>query len=119
MSPQLKCGDNLGPNVCFRHSATNPVTFMRFTQCSDPNQVCAMGNDYAWVESDLQFKGSIGLNDNSLVKNKNTIAYCHSPNDFRNNLLPGRNCSHDTQCLDGSCNKFGICAGKAINEPCH
>ena len=30
-SPQLKCGDNLGKNVCFRHSATNPVTFMRYT----------------------------------------------------------------------------------------
>ena len=91
---------------------------MRFTQCADPTYVCAMGDDYAWVDSKLQFKTSIGLNINSLVRNKNTISYCRPPIDFRNNLLPGRNCTDDTQCVSGSCNKFGICAGKPINEPC-
>ena len=77
-----------------------------------------MRDDYAWVDSEYQFKTSGILKMDSLVRNKNTISYCRPPSDFRNNLLPGRNCTHDTQCLSGSCNKFGICAGKPINEPC-
>ena len=49
--PQLICDDYLGKDVCFLHSGTNPVTFIRFKECDDSNKVCDMGSNYAWLDA--------------------------------------------------------------------
>ncbi|CDW78942.1 UNKNOWN [Stylonychia lemnae] len=116
--PQIQCDDYLGQDVCFLHSASNPVTFVRFTQCEDQNKVCYMGENYAWLDAQKQFYNSGTKIQNSQIYMKNTQGRCMNVNDFRNELLPGRNCSYDTQCLSGTCNSAGVCSGKAINEPC-
>eukprot|EP00347_Sterkiella_histriomuscorum_P019033 403343222 len=77
-----------------------------------------MGDQYAWLDSKKQFYTSGIKPANSQIFQRNTQGNCFDPLDFRQNLLPGRNCSYDTQCLSGVCNTAGVCAGKPINEPC-
>ena len=72
----------------------------------------------AWVDSTKQFNEKPNYNFQSQLTNTNLIGYCLSADDFRRDLLPGKNCTYDTQCLSSSCNILGICAGKTINEPC-
>ena len=63
--PMIYCDDYLGDDVCYLHSGTNPVTFLRFTQCLDPKKVCYIGEDYAWADYRYQFYSSGKKSQNS------------------------------------------------------
>ena len=56
--PMAYCDDYLGEDVCFMHSGTNPVTYLRFSSCQDSSKVCYMGEDYAWLDAPKQFYSS-------------------------------------------------------------
>ena len=53
--PRLTCSENLGEGVCFMHSATNPVEWIKLANCPD-GQVCDATQDFAWYDT---FKQSI------------------------------------------------------------
>ena len=40
--------------VCFKHSATDPVTEIKIQKCENSSEKCYIpGNQFAWVDSDL------------------------------------------------------------------
>lgn len=44
-------------NVCFKHSANDPVTDIKVQKCENSSEKCFVpDNKFAWVQSDLQFK---------------------------------------------------------------
>ena len=52
--PTIDCGMDIGKNVCFLHSASNPVSYIRMQQCPD-NSYCDIGDrtKYAWVDAEF------------------------------------------------------------------
>ena len=53
LSYHLNLGDvghfeDLAADVCFMHSGTNPVEWIKFDGCPE-DQICDLPNDYAWI----------------------------------------------------------------------
>lgn len=53
--PTLQCDADIGENICFIHSGSSPVTYIRLAECSK-NEICDIGSmsDYAWINSPYQ-----------------------------------------------------------------
>lgn len=53
--PSLDCGMDIGERVCFLHSGSNPVSYIRLMQC-DEGYYCDIGDEkrYAWVNAQSQ-----------------------------------------------------------------
>lgn len=70
--PQLSCNKNdtrlLDKQLCFQHSADDPVSRLQIERCRDDKEGnkyrCIMEKgDYAWVNSDLQFDETRNFKD--------------------------------------------------------
>lgn len=53
--PTIGCDADIGDRVCFLHSASNPVSYIRMYQCP-ANYICDIKetSKYAWVNSNYQ-----------------------------------------------------------------
>lgn len=95
--PKVTCSEPLGDKVCYMHSGTNPVEWVKLQQC--PNgYLCDYTQNMAWYDTLQQ---SILGSSNPLKSptwRKQTIAKCEPLNSFRQNLLPGRDCSVNYEC---------------------
>lgn len=53
--PEIACDTDIGEKVCFLHSGSSPVSYIRMYGCSS-NEICDIGdsNKVAWVDSIFQ-----------------------------------------------------------------
>jgi hypothetical protein len=50
--PSFGCDADIGDNVCYIHSESNPVTYIKMYSCPT-NYICDISNssEYAWINS--------------------------------------------------------------------
>ena len=50
--PSIDCGMDIGSNVCYLHSGSNPVSYIRMQACP-AGYYCDIGDQskYAWVDA--------------------------------------------------------------------
>jgi len=115
--PTFSC-DTLSQNYWYEHSGTNPVTYIKLTQCNSDDEVCPLGeNQYAWINAPLQQYTS-GTTANSQIYQKITSATCIvKENFFQSNLNNGRKCVANNDCDSSTCNE-STCEDKNQGEPC-
>ena len=80
--PKLSCSENLGNGVCYMHSSSNPVEWIKFSSCGD-QQWCDLYTDYAYFD---MFKQTIlGSTDHSksVTFKKLTESKCEAISKFR------------------------------------
>lgn len=104
--PALECFDNARPDdLCFEHSGTSPVSKVNFYPCQYPDQICDLSpatRDFAWVNSTQQQSNAVETDPElSPLFGKRITAYCVPRDRFKQEVLPGRYCTQEVQCLSG------------------
>ena len=94
--PKINCGMDIGDNVCFRHSGSNPVSYIRMQECPN-DRYCDIGdeNKYAWVDAKYQQYTSGREAALSQVFGSKTIGYCRKVSTLDAMLNNGRECRAD------------------------
>ncbi len=94
--PTIDCGMDIGKNVCFLHSGSNPVSYIRMQQCPE-NTYCDIGDKskYAWVDAQYQQYSSGKQPAFSQVFGHKTIGYCRKASTIDVMMNNGRNCMAD------------------------
>eukprot|EP00347_Sterkiella_histriomuscorum_P023818 403333281 len=120
--PTLTCNEDLGTRICYQHSGTSPVTYIKTDPCPYQNQICDIGDDknMAWVNTVGQYWTNQQKYQNlsySMINHKNTIGYCKSTLSFQKGLNSGRRCLYNHQCNSLKCDN-GICRGKSQGQNC-
>jgi hypothetical protein len=116
--PTVTCSEPLGDKVCFMHSGTNPVEWIKLQSCPS-GYICdtQTTKDLAWYTTTKQ---SI-LGSSSPLKSptwrKQTIAKCERDIAFKQNLLPGRACNTNYDCQSFNC-LDKKCKGKSSGSTC-
>ena len=95
--PRLTCAENLDytyklglvgefpdleDTVCFMHSGTNPVEWIKFAPCPE-GYTCNLPDNYAWINATLQFDMSSQKLSRSSTYMRTTEARCKKNEDFR------------------------------------
>lgn len=47
--PRLTCSEDLGDGVCFMHSGTSPVEWLKIANCPS-GQICDASQEWAWFD---------------------------------------------------------------------
>ena len=100
--PKVTCSEPLGDNVCFMHSGTNPVEWIKLQQCPR-GYLCDYTQDLAWYDTLQQSIVGSSSPYKSPTWRKQTIAKCEPLTAYRQNLLPGRDCSSNYECQSFNC----------------
>ncbi|CDW72418.1 UNKNOWN [Stylonychia lemnae] len=116
--PTMGCDADIGEKVCYLHSASNPVTYIRMYQCPQ-NYICDISDSskYAWVDSKYQQYTSSSNPLRSQVYGSMTVGKCKKASILDANLNNGRECIKDNQCISQRCVK-GYCKGRDENDNC-
>ena len=50
--PKINCGMDIGKNICYLHSASNPVSYIRMQECPS-DKYCDIGDrtKTAWIDA--------------------------------------------------------------------
>ena len=94
--PKINCGMDIGKNVCYLHSASNPVSYIRMQECPS-DKYCDIGdaNKYAWIDAQYQQYASGRQAALSQVFGQKTVGYCRSAKTIDSMLNNGRMCAAD------------------------
>lgn len=94
--PTIDCGMDIGTNVCYLHSGSNPVSYIRMQACP-AGSYCDIGDQskYAWVDAQYQKYTAGRQAALSQVFGQKTIGYCRKASTLDAMLNNGRECSHD------------------------
>ena len=94
--PKINCGMDIGKNVCYLHSASNPVSYIRMQECPS-DKYCDIGDasKYAWIDAEYQQYASGRQAALSQVFGQKTVGYCRSAKTIDSMLNNGRMCSTD------------------------
>ena len=114
--PKLTCSEPLGDKLCFMHSASNPVEWIKLMKCPQ-GYLCDSTQKLGWFDTKAQSILGSTSPYKSPVWRKQTIAKCEKYEAFGYNLLPGRTCYSDSQCLSFNCNDRK-CKGYSSGTSC-
>lgn len=87
---------DIGNNVCYRHSGSNPVSYIRMQQCA-PGYYCDISDQskFAWVDAQYQQYTSGREAALSQVFGQKTVGYCRKVSTKNSMLNNGRECLKD------------------------
>lgn len=80
--PRITCSEPLGPSVCFLHSASNPVEWIKLQKCKDGER-CDTTQPLAWYDTKLQSVLGSTKVDKSPTWRRQTLAKCEKNSKFR------------------------------------
>lgn len=94
--PKINCGMDIGKNICYLHSASNPVSYIRMQECPS-DMYCDIGDrtKTSWIDAQQQQYKSGKQEALSQVFGKRTVGYCRSAKTIDSMLNNGRMCATD------------------------
>lgn len=117
--PTLSCSESFDTGTCYLHSATNPVEWIKMANCTSPDEYCEIQNP-AFFSMSYQETASSRNPLKSISFNHQVEGKCVPLKKKAKNLLPGRYCDENYECLSFNCtsNKcYGETTGKACSDP--